>query len=89
MDTLFPDFYATVIEVTTRDGRTFRRRNDIARGYPESPLSEDDLVAKFTSLVSAVAPPERVAALLKCIAGLPEAPSLSEFADLLGRPAQT
>ena len=89
LEEAFPDFYATVIEVTTRDGRTFRRRNDIARGYPESPLSEDDLVAKFTSLVSAVAPPERVAALLKCIAGLPEAPSLSEFADLLGRPAQT
>ena len=89
LEEAFPDFYATVIEVTTRDGRTLRRRNDIARGYPASPLSEDDLVAKFTAVVSAVAPPASVAALLKCIAGLPGAPNLEEFADLLGRPAQT
>ena len=89
LEEAFPDFYATVIEVTTRDGRTLRRRNDIARGYPASPLSEDDLVAKFTALVSAVAPAGRVATLLECIAGLPEAPNIEEFADLLGRPAQT
>ena len=89
LEEAFPDFYATEIEVTTRDGRTLKRRNDIARGYPASPLSEDDLVAKFTSLVSAVAPPSSVAALLKCIAGLPGAPNLEEFADLLGRPVQS
>jgi 2-methylcitrate dehydratase PrpD len=88
LEKAFPDFYATVIEVTTRDGRTLRRRNDIARGYPASPLSEVDLVAKFTALVSAVAPAGRVAALLECIAGLPGAPNIEEFADLLGRPAQ-
>ena len=78
-----------MIEVTTRDGRTLKRRNDIARGYPASPLSEDDLAAKFTSLVSAVAPSDRVAALLKAVAGLPDAPNLKEFADLLGQTAET
>ena len=89
LEDLFPDFYATIIEVTTRDGRAFTRRNDIARGYPETPLSEDDLVAKFTTLASTVAPPDRVEALLACIAGLPEAASLSAYAELLGRPAGT
>ncbi len=89
LESLFPDFYATIVEVTTRDGRRFTRRNDIARGYPESPLSEEDLVAKFTTLVSTVAPPDRVKALLACIAGLPEAPSLSAYAELLGQPAGT
>ncbi len=89
LEGLFPDFYATIVEVTTRDGRSFTRRNDIARGYPESPLSEEDLVAKFTTLASTVAPPDRVEALLACIAGLPEAPSLSGYAKLLGQPAGT
>jgi 2-methylcitrate dehydratase PrpD len=89
LEAVFPDFYATMIEVTTRDGRTLKRRNDIARGYPASPLSEDDLAAKFTSLVSAVAPSDRVAALLKAVAGLPDAPNLKEFADLLGQTAET
>ena len=89
LEELFPYCYATIIEVTTRDGRTFTRRNDIARGYPESPLSEEDLVAKFTTLASSVAPPDRVDALLACIAGLPKARSLSAYAELLGRPAGT
>jgi 2-methylcitrate dehydratase PrpD len=89
LEELFPDFYATIIEVATRDGRSFTRRNDVARGYPESPMSEEDLVAKFTALASSVAPPDRVDALLACIAGLPEASSLATYADLLGRPAGT
>ena len=89
LEAAFPGFYATIIEVTTRDGRTLKRRNDIARGYPATPLSEDELEAKFTSLVSAVAPPDRVAALLNAIAGLPDAPNLEEFARLLGQTAET
>ena len=87
LEALFPDRYATVIEVATRAGRTYARRNDVARGYPESPMSEEELVAKFTSLASTVAAPDRVAAILECIAGLPEVPGLEEYADLLGRPA--
>ena len=89
LEKLFPNFYATIIEVETYDGRKFSRRFDIARGYPEAPMSEEELLEKFTSLVSTVAPPERVTALLECIAGLPEAPSLEVYADLLGRPAGT
>ena len=89
LEDLFPDFYATIIEVTTRDGRAFTRRNDIARGYPETPLSEHDLVTKFTTLASTVAPPDRVDALLACIAELPKAASLAAYAELLGRPAGT
>jgi 2-methylcitrate dehydratase PrpD len=80
----FPDYYATAIEVTTRDGRTFTRQGDVARGNREAPLSEDELLAKFTALASSVAAPERVTALLACIAGLAEAPGLGELADLLG-----
>ena len=82
----FPGYYATVIEVTTRDGRRFTRRNDVARGNRKIPLSEDELIEKFTSLVSTVAPRDRVSPLLQCIAGLPEAPGLGEFTSLLGEP---
>ena len=33
--------------VVTRDGRTLERREDVHRGSPERPLTEDDIIAKF------------------------------------------
>lgn len=83
----FPDFYATVIELSTRDGRRFTRRNDIARGYPETPMSEAEIEAKFAALAGSVAAPRRVAELRAAIEGLPAAPDLSHLAALLGAPA--
>ena len=83
----FPDFYATVIELSTRDGRHFVRRNDIARGYPETPMSEAEIEAKFAALAGSVAAPRRVAGLRAAIEGLPGAPELSRLAALLGAPA--
>ena len=85
----FPRVYDTIMKVGTRDGRTFERRNEIARGYPQTPLSDGELDAKFTMLTATVASAERVAALKDCITGLPDAPNVSEFAALLGRPAGT
>ncbi|MGH6916252.1 MAG: MmgE/PrpD family protein, partial [Geminicoccaceae bacterium] len=40
LDALFPNAYASILEIRTQDGRTLEGRNDIARGYPETPLSE-------------------------------------------------
>ena len=85
----FPDRYATVIEVTTRAGRMYSKRNDIARSNPESPMSEADVTAKFTALASSVATADRIAALIACLGGLDQATGLEEYAGLLGRPAET
>jgi 2-methylcitrate dehydratase PrpD len=87
LEDLFPNFYATIIELKTRSGQTFTRRNDIARGYPEAWMSESEMVAKFDTLASSVASSERVAALHECLANLDGAPDLTAFAKLLGRPA--
>jgi 2-methylcitrate dehydratase PrpD len=48
LNALFPDAYASIIEIDMRDGRRLERRNDIARGYPEAPLSEAELSAKVS-----------------------------------------
>jgi 2-methylcitrate dehydratase PrpD len=64
----FPDAYATVVELRTRAGRTLTRRNDIARGYPETPISRAKIEAKFEALASSVASSARVRALRKAIA---------------------
>ncbi len=83
LNKLFPDFYASIVEIRTRDGRRFERRNDIARGYPETPLSDAELSAKFQGLVASVAAPARMASLEKALDGLAQAPEVRELAALL------
>jgi 2-methylcitrate dehydratase PrpD len=86
LDRLFPDYYASVVEVTTRGGETFRRRNDIARGYPETPLGDAELDEKFARLAGSVASPEQVARLRSILTTLPTAPDVRALADLLREP---
>jgi 2-methylcitrate dehydratase PrpD len=83
LDALFPEAYASIIEIRTRDGRTLERRNDIARGYPETPLGEEDLSEKFRRVAGSVAAPDRVAALEGALAGLPKACEIDTLAALL------
>lgn len=83
LNKLFPDFYASIVEIRTRDGRTFERRNDIARGYPETPLSDAELRTKFRGLVASVASPARMASLEQALDGLDRAADVTELAALL------
>jgi len=84
LEALFPAKYATILEVETKDGRTLRRRNDQALGYPETPMSEARLLDKARALFSTVAAPAGVEALLAAIDGLADAPSVASFARLMG-----
>ena len=83
LDKLFPDFYASIVEVRTRKGRTITRRNDIARGYPEAPLSAEELIAKFERLAGSVMTPSRVRGLGRAVVALPSAPDLRGYAAAL------
>ena len=86
LDRLFPDYYASRIEVRTGDGRRLNRRNDIARGYPETPMTPEELDAKFRTLAGSVCPPARVEALSAALDGLAAAPDLTALAETLGAP---
>lgn len=83
LDKGFPDAYETIIEVSTTAGKTFTGRSGIARGYPEAPLSDAEVRAKFDRLAGTIGAPDRVAALAKCIEGLWDAPDVSAYADLM------
>ena len=83
LDKGFPALYETIIEVKTRSGKTFAGRSGIARGYPESPLSDAEMRAKFDRLAGTIGSPDRVAALAQCIESLWTAPNVSAYADLM------
>jgi 2-methylcitrate dehydratase PrpD len=82
LEQLFPDYYATEISIRMTDGRKLSARKDIARGYPETPMTERELEAKFATLVGSVAP-ERVQTLSDTIDDLPNAPDIYSFALLM------
>jgi 2-methylcitrate dehydratase PrpD len=86
LEALFPDYYASELTLTLRDGETLTRRIDIARGYPEAPLGEAELEAKFRGLAGSVASDGRVDRLWKALNGLGDAEDVAELAELLGAP---
>jgi 2-methylcitrate dehydratase PrpD len=80
----FPDRYASIIELETFDGRRFARRNDIAAGYPEHPLSPEQLKDKFLTLVGTVADSDAADRLWQMTHSLDQAASLKQYAKALG-----
>ena len=52
IDSLFPKVKRAIVTVTTTDGRSFTRQEDHAKGSPERPLSDDDVVDKFRANAS-------------------------------------
>ncbi len=47
IDALFPGVKRAIATITTEDGREFVETVDAAKGSPENPLSDDELIAKF------------------------------------------
>lgn len=83
LNKLFPDFYASIVRLETASGETLERRNDIARGYPESPISQADLDDKFYRLVTSVTPMAQAEALSRCIEHLKTPVDVTDLAALL------
>lgn len=70
---------AASVEITTGDGRQYRRRVDLALGNPGHPMPRSELVGKFRACAGRrLEDAERVTALLECVDAI-------EQADDLGR----
>jgi 2-methylcitrate dehydratase PrpD len=87
LDDLFPDAYASIVEVETQSGEILRRRSDIARGYPEQPLTDAELDEKFCLVAGSVADSTTLDKVAATLRALPRAASVAPLADLLRGPA--
>lgn len=85
-DAAFPDFYMGEVTLALTDGRCLSAIGKVARGYPEEPLSQADLDAKFAEVTGAVCSPSRRAALASAAADLYTAPDVLELTGLLSQP---
>jgi len=70
LDKGWPEVYASIVEVTTRDGRHLVKRVDHARGTMENPLTPEEIHRKYLRLattVTSAAHAERIAEIVQRI----------------------
>ncbi len=54
LDARWPEVYASIVEVTTSDGRRLSRRVEHARGTMENPLTAEEIRRKYVKLATTV-----------------------------------
>lgn len=54
IDAMFPAVKRAVVTITTTDGRSFTEQVDHAKGSPENPMTDDDIIDKFKANASDV-----------------------------------
>jgi 2-methylcitrate dehydratase PrpD len=75
LDRAYPERYASIVEVTTTDGRQLIRRVEHAKGTMENPLTAEEIYQKYRQLATTVTSPahaERIADLVHRIDRLPD-----------------
>lgn len=83
LDRGYPDRYTTVIEVVTRAGEKHSRRVEWARGCPENPMTDDEIVAKYRYLAGQRVDDGRAQRILALVDGLEQPGELSQLFEAL------
>ena len=79
----YPRQFVGRVRARPRDGRVVEERQDHSRGGPDSPMSHDEIEAKFRGNASLVAPADRATWVIRAVAGLASAANLRDLAELL------
>lgn len=83
LSTTFPRYYPAAIRVRTHDGRIFEAREDVHWGSAERPLSEAELVGKFTENARKVFPGDHVGRLREMVENIEEVDDARKLTALL------
>lgn len=83
LDARYPERYTSVVEITTRDGRTLSRRVESAKGTPENPLTPDEVRTKYRRLTAGVIPAARAQAILALLDRIDREADVTRLAGLL------
>jgi len=83
IDALFPGTKRAVATIDTTDGRKFVATVDQAKGSPQNPLSDDELVAKFRANASAVMSEARQDDIIAATWGFDEFTDVGAYMKLL------
>jgi len=83
LDANYPEHYTSIVELSTKDGRTVSRRVEQAKGTHENPLTGDEVRAKYFRLTAPVIPRDRAEAIMASVDRIDKASDLTALAALL------
>ena len=83
IDALFPAVKRAIAVIETTDGRTFTKTVDHAKGSPENPMSDDELIAKFRANAGGVMDADRQDAVIAATLAFDELSDVGEYMKLL------
>lgn len=83
LDALYDEKWPSVIEVTTKDGRTLAARRDLPKGEPEYPVSDEELKEKFLSLATDAVTSDCAEKIWETIFNLENIKDVTELTSLL------
>ena len=83
LDKGYPEQYSSIVEVSLKNGTMHSQRVDWPKGYPNNPLTQEELVAKFLRLVTTVISKERAEEIIAMVDRLEQVENIGELAKLL------
>ena len=83
IDALFPAVKRARVSITTRDGEAHTAQVDHAKGSPENPLSDEEIVSKFRANADGVMSKQRQDEIIAATWAFDEVEDLSEYMNLL------
>ena len=83
IDALFPAVKRAIVRITTTGGEVYEEQVDHAKGSPENPMSDDDIVAKFRANAAAVLTPERQDQVIEATWALEDFANIGDYMQLL------
>ncbi len=82
IDALFPKVKRAIVTIKTPQGE-FKKQEDFAKGQPERPLSEEELVSKFKANSEKKISPSGMEDIIKATQGLENIDEIGEYMKLL------
>jgi aconitate decarboxylase len=84
LDKLGPEFrHAIIAEIKTKDGKSFRKRVETAKGSNENPMSKDEVINKFRILAGKVVSQQQVDDLNGIVQNIEKIADVRELSDKL------
>jgi 2-methylcitrate dehydratase len=83
IDSLFPAVKRAIATITTQDGRELRETVDHAKGSPENPMSDKEIVAKFRANASGIVSQARQEEIIEATWNLEDFTDMGDYMRLL------
>jgi len=83
INAVYPEKFASKVEVVLKDGRSYWLRKDFPKGSPENPMNGEEVEEKFKNLARTAKGEPAISAILEHQRGLEELPDLSSMVALL------